>query len=194
MSYTPEHKQRSRARILGAAGRLFAERGFENVTIDEVMAAAGMTRGAFYSHFANKAALYAESITSAAVNNPRAREALEAEPSVEQLRQLASAYLSHDHVEGRSEPCPLGFLVTDIVNREPEGRRAYTHVFQRFAELIAVQLSGKGKAKRQRAYAISALMIGGVALSRAVVEDREMVGVLLRSCLGAVEQLIENDA
>lgn len=195
MPYTQEHKQRSRAKILGAAGRLFAERGFENVTIDDVMAAAGMTRGAFYAHFPNKAALYAESISNAAANSRRARALLDNGPSVEQLRQLAASYLSHDHIEGRSEPCPLGFLITDIVNREPQGRRAYTRVYQQFAALIAAQIPGKGtKKKEQRAYAISALLIGGVALSRAVVDDKETVSALIASCLGAIEKLLADSS
>ena len=188
MPYTTEHKARSRDRILGAAGRLFTARGFENVTIDEVMAAAGMTRGAFYAHFPNKAALYAESIVNAAANNPRVQALSRAEPGVEQLCRLAATYLSHDHVDGRSESCPLGFMVTDIVNREPEGQHAYTLVFQRFAELIAGQLQGSGEAKWQRAYAISAMMIGGVALGRAV-NDRQTVNALLASCREAVQQL-----
>jgi TetR/AcrR family transcriptional repressor of nem operon len=188
MSYTPEHKQKSRAKILGAASRLFAERGFENVTIDEVMAEAGMTRGAFYAHFKNKSALYAESITAAAATS-RALDFLRDGSSLEQLHQLAKAYLSRDHVDGHSVPCPLGFLVTDVVNRDPQGRNAYTHVYQRFAARIAAQVPGGTREKEERAYGITALLIGGVALGRAI-GDNKTVDALLMSCLKTVEQLL----
>lgn len=192
MPYTPEHKQRSRTKILGVASKLFAERGFDSVTIDQITAAAGMTRGAFYAHFENKAALYAESITTAALNNPRARDFIKDGSSLEQLYQLAGSYLSRDHVDGCSEPCPLGFLVTDIVNREPQARHAYTHVYQRFVSRIAEQIPGRNRSeKEQRAYTITALLIGGVALGRAIGDDKT-VDALLESCLQGVERLLED--
>jgi TetR/AcrR family transcriptional regulator, transcriptional repressor for nem operon len=33
---------------------MFRERGFENVSVSEVMKAAGLTHGAFYAHFGSK--------------------------------------------------------------------------------------------------------------------------------------------
>lgn len=190
MPYTPEHKEQSRTKILKAASLLFASRGFDNVTIDEIMAAAGMTRGAFYAHFKTKAALYAESIASTAMNNSRARAFLEGGGSLEKLRHLVKTYLSRDHIDGPDEPCPLSFLVTDIVNREPQGRRAYTHVYQQLVAHVAEHVPcDRKKEREQRAYGISALLIGGVALGRAVGDDKT-VDVLLASCLKTVEQLL----
>lgn len=37
---------------------MFAERGYANVPADEIVAAAGLTRGAMYHHFADKKALF----------------------------------------------------------------------------------------------------------------------------------------
>ena len=37
---------------------MFGQYGFENVTIDQVMSAAGLTRGGFYAHFKNKEDLF----------------------------------------------------------------------------------------------------------------------------------------
>ena len=62
MPYTPEHKRRTRQRIVGAAARLFNRNGFAEVTIGEIMAAAGLTHGGFYRHFAGKEELYAEAV------------------------------------------------------------------------------------------------------------------------------------
>ena len=47
-----------RSRILVAAARVFAKRGFSVATIDEVAAAAGFTKGAVYSNFASKDELF----------------------------------------------------------------------------------------------------------------------------------------
>jgi AcrR family transcriptional regulator len=48
----------TRAALVSAAGRLFAERGYEDVSIDDVLGATGLSRGALYHHFAGKAALF----------------------------------------------------------------------------------------------------------------------------------------
>jgi AcrR family transcriptional regulator len=48
----------TRARILAEAERLFAERGFEGVSMPAIAAAAGITPGAIYRHFDGKTELF----------------------------------------------------------------------------------------------------------------------------------------
>ncbi|MFI6498943.1 TetR/AcrR family transcriptional regulator [Nonomuraea typhae] len=43
-----------RRRLLGEATRLFAERGFEGTSVQEIVAAAGVTKGAMYHYFDSK--------------------------------------------------------------------------------------------------------------------------------------------
>ena len=77
MPLSAEHKKQSRQKILESAFFLFTEQGFENVSIDVIMKKAGMTRGAFYAHFASKSDLYKESISystlSSALLKPKAK-------------------------------------------------------------------------------------------------------------------------
>jgi AcrR family transcriptional regulator len=49
-----------RAELLAIAADLFAERGFANVTVDDIGAAAGVSGPALYHHFAGKEALLGE--------------------------------------------------------------------------------------------------------------------------------------
>jgi AcrR family transcriptional regulator len=44
MPYTPEHKRETRHKILESARRLFNKKGFSEVSIDEVMGTAGLTK------------------------------------------------------------------------------------------------------------------------------------------------------
>jgi AcrR family transcriptional regulator len=48
---------RNRAAVLDAAGRLFAERGVDSVSMDEVAAAAGVGKGTLFRRFGDKAGL-----------------------------------------------------------------------------------------------------------------------------------------
>ena len=47
-------KERTRERLLDAAAAVFAKRGIEAASLDEVAEAAGYTKGAIYSNFASK--------------------------------------------------------------------------------------------------------------------------------------------
>jgi AcrR family transcriptional regulator len=47
-------KAQTRERLLQAAARVYARRGFSGATLDEVAAEAGFTKGAVYSHFGSK--------------------------------------------------------------------------------------------------------------------------------------------
>jgi AcrR family transcriptional regulator len=49
-----ERKAQTRRELLDAAAEVFARRGFEVASLDEVAAAAGYTKGAVYSNFASK--------------------------------------------------------------------------------------------------------------------------------------------
>ena len=58
-------KAETRRALIEAASDLFARRGIEATTLDEVAAQAGFTKGAVYAHFANKADLVEEVLESA---------------------------------------------------------------------------------------------------------------------------------
>lgn len=51
--------EETKKRIIEIARQLFQEQGFENVSVDSVVEAAGVSKGAFYVHFESKDALAA---------------------------------------------------------------------------------------------------------------------------------------
>lgn len=71
MATQAERRERTRSAILDAATELFTEHGYAATTIADILAAAGVSRGALYHHFQAKedvfAAVYAE-VSAGAVN------------------------------------------------------------------------------------------------------------------------------
>src|SRR6266568_6891513 len=49
-----EKKAQTRERLIEAAAKVFAEKGFAATSLDEVADTAGLTKGAVYSNFENK--------------------------------------------------------------------------------------------------------------------------------------------
>lgn len=60
VSRTPQHERRARTRaaLLHAAGRVFAEHGFHQATLETVAAEAGVSKGALYHYFRSKEQLF----------------------------------------------------------------------------------------------------------------------------------------
>lgn len=90
-----------RALVIEAAGRLFAERGFDGTTLDDVARAAGVTKPVLYRHFDSKKALYLALLERHRQDLPAFVALLPPEgPSAARLRALVDAWL--DYVESHS--------------------------------------------------------------------------------------------
>lgn len=67
-----ESRARNRGKVLAAARAEFAERGFRDVKVDRIAERAGLTRGAVYSNFPGKRALYFSVLADEAETEPAA--------------------------------------------------------------------------------------------------------------------------
>jgi len=103
MPYARHHKEQTRRRIVGAAAQLFNRKGFEAVTIGEIMTQAGLTHGGFYRHFRGKDQLYAEAVRHFLRQEARPRWQKGPKdgrrPDQPLARLVLDAYLSRDHME-----------------------------------------------------------------------------------------------
>lgn len=125
MRYPPDQKQRTRQRVLQASGKLAKKKGFAAASVDELMASAGMTGGAFYAHFDSKDTLFAELITqelarTAAMLSPR-----EGDNRERWLSHLFDAYLTSEHVQAAGSGCVIPALGSEIARARPQVRRAF---------------------------------------------------------------------
>lgn len=189
MPYSKEHKEETRQKILNSAIKLFSTRGFNQVTIDDLMKDAGLTRGAFYAHFENKQAVYSKAIIAGARKSKINQQAPIDINMDEWTKELLRGYLSEEHVQQKISPCPLAFLVTDIANSEREVKATYTRMFKLLNKTIRAQLKNNDKCSKQDILATTAMMIGGVAIGRAL-DDEGLTKQLLESCQSASMDLL----
>jgi AcrR family transcriptional regulator len=169
MPYSAEHKARTRGRIVESARRLFNRFGFEQVSIDQIMSHAGLTRGGFYNHFDSKDQLYAAAVTSYITCNPFAVKAANARPQITEPRKLArmlvNLYLSDEVFEDVDMHCPLYALPADVARAGLSPQQAYTDLIRGMAHVYRSALADARDADR-RAQTIVSLCVGGMVLAR----------------------------
>jgi AcrR family transcriptional regulator len=172
MPYTPEHKAQTRNRIVKAARKLFNVRGFADVSIDEVMREAGLTRGGFYKHFARKEDLYSEAVLEFICQDmPEAWQRRHVDPSQAGpalARMILEAYLSDDHLEDRAASCPMIALPSDVQRGEPGVQGAFKQVLEMMVGAFEANLEPAPRPSRQRALALVAMAVGAMVLARSV--------------------------
>ncbi len=201
MPYSPEHKLETRTRIVTAARKLFNKRGFTEVSIDEIMAEAGLTRGGFYNHFATKDELYAEAVTIALACHSSETPSdsgidFNAEPVV-LARQIVTAYLSEGHLTDIDKSCPLIALPSDVARGGKTVKLAYQQVLNAMLGLFQESQGGHSDA-RERALTMATLCIGGMVLARAVddtalgdeIRDAAMTSALVTGGWGEKTPLV----
>ena len=174
MPYSPEHKQRTRERIVDSARRLFNRKGFSEVTIDEIMKHAGLTRGGFYKHFDTKEQLYAHAVRQflcAQTPERWQRKHVDGSASGQAFaRMIVNAYLSRDHLVDREGACPVVALPSDVARGGKVVKAAFRQVLFKMIEIFSDNLAGPEA--RQRAIAMVATCVGAMVVARAVDDSR----------------------
>jgi len=188
MPYSKEHKNRTRNRILSSAYALFSNKGFDGVTVDDVMLHCSLTRGAFYAHFDSKADLYGEALAVATTNSMLADSKPSDTSSQQWLGQLLDGYLSAEHVNGR-RPCPLAFLSTDIVSRDGSARRTYAQAYINMNKIIIGYAGTDNIREENDVFSLTSMIIGAVAVSR-TIDDAKLVEDILTACRNQARLLL----
>src|SRR5277367_6835522 len=154
MPYPAGHREKVRKTIVESARRLFNRSGFENVSVDSIMARAGLTRGGFYSYFESKSDLYAE-VLGCFFTDPNWKSRWEGVhvdlESPDAGPQIVQAYLSRQHFEDVENSCPMTALPTDVSRSSISTKRAFETVFR--AMVSVLERSGNGGARREQAQA-----------------------------------------
>ncbi|MBV8550515.1 MAG: TetR/AcrR family transcriptional regulator [Acidobacteriaceae bacterium] len=161
MRYPAKETAAKHDRIVKEASRLFRERGFENVTVGEVMKAAGLTHGAFYAHFGSKqelqeaAVAYGQGVSLSRVKRRDTKKSKES---------YADRYLSPWHRDNPGDGCTMAALAQEVARSTPEIKAA----LERGLEAI---LSAIGGDRKEAIFQLAA-KVGGIVLARAVRDAR----------------------
>lgn len=174
----PKHrKHETRRRILAAAARLFAERGFEATSIEQVMQACGLTRGGFYLHFRSKAELHAEALAQAHATLAPERP----------LAWLEALFDGCTAAADAGPAAPWASLALDVGSRTPAVRQGYARTLAQVRDRLRGELEGSA-AQEDAALAMTAMLVGALAVAR-TVDDTGLRRMLAAACREAAQAL-----
>jgi len=163
-------KDATHERIVSVAARAIRRSGYDGTGVADIMKEAGLTHGAFYSHFASREAMLAEAASKACAESASAvADVVANEAPGAALAAMLSAYLSKAHVENVEQGCPLAALGSETTRQAPEVRRVATRHIKEMIDLVARQSPDWGQSSaHERALVTLSTMVGTLLLARAV--------------------------
>lgn len=182
MKVSREQMAENKRRILDVASRLFKDKGFESVSVAEVMKAAGLTHGGFYGHFTSKDDLVAQTL----------EHALAADSYGDgEFSDFVRSYLAPRHRDNPGNGCPTAGLAAAIRHQTPAAKAAMTEGLRAQITRIEKALPKKGSTDMRRAAIGSwAAMVGAVILARAV-DDPELSDEVLDETRAWIDSRVE---
>ncbi|HEY9130172.1 MAG TPA: TetR/AcrR family transcriptional regulator [Dyella sp.] len=171
MKVTREQFAEHRERILEVASSLFREKGFDGIGIADIMKAAGLTHGGFYRHFASKDDLIDQASRRALLQGAAHWERIigDGNPAPAALARLLQTYLSEAHRDASGKGCTIAALGVDTSRQQGAVRKTFAQGLEALVEKIAALLPERARAaRRRRALAVFAQMVGALVMARAV--------------------------
>lgn len=182
MRVTREQMAQNRIRILDAASALFREKGFDAVTVAEVMQAAGLTHGGFYGHFSSKEDLIAKTLDHVFKIDSSAPF---------ELSKYVERYLSPLHRDNPGMGCPTAGMVAETRHQSEAARHAMAEGTRAQIERISGAFGSESSDRRRLAIVTWAAMVGAMMIARGI-DDPQLSDELLSQTRTWIEQASGN--
>lgn len=179
MRYGPEHKTRTRDRIVRNAARKLRAEGLRGPGVASVMKASGLTVGGFYKHFRNKDELLADAIAEGfSESSEKIYSSLQNVPREDRWKELVRVYLSPEHCDHPDSCCPVAALAPEMARTKLGVRKRISGLIKDRAERWVEFMPGRTAAERERNFVlIFTAMVGAVSVARILTDpaDRQKV-------------------
>ncbi|MBB6553530.1 AcrR family transcriptional regulator [Nonomuraea rubra] len=129
---------KTRARIVTAAADLMYVQGVGDTTLDDVLAASGVSKSQLYHHFDGK-----EPLVRAVIDHvgerviERERDALGRVSTIAGLRRWRDALVQNNALRHGAYGCALGTLASEVSDQDDLGRQALSRLFSEWQGLLA---------------------------------------------------------
>lgn len=173
MRYKPGHKEEKRKELLKASGALVKQRGFAATGVDALMQAAGVTSGAFYSHFSSKSELLKALVESELQASREMWAGNPHETAEDWLNFELDRYLNMGHVRHPDAGCVLPSLGAEIARADMPVRELFETELRKGQEGLAQRLGSD-----DLAWAFLCQLVGAMLIARALPDESSQRAVI----------------
>ena len=197
MRITKQQADENKARVVETAAVLFREKGFDRVSIADLMHAADMTHGGFYNHFGSKDDLEAAACAHVFEKSVAAVEAIAAiaDPAerAQAFDDYKRRYVSKKGRDATAARCPMVAFAGDVSRQSPTVRGEYAaglHKYLDAFERAAARQRSARRPENARRHAIAQLaaLAGALTLARSVADaDPALSDEILEAAVAALD-------
>jgi TetR/AcrR family transcriptional repressor of nem operon len=173
MRYPPDQKTKAKEVLVQAGARALRSNGFNGIGVDGLAAAAGVTSGAFYSNFSGKEALLEEVIKTCLGEPFIDVENGSLANRRENLKEWLAMYISSYHRQNPELGCVMPTLSADVARSKAPVREAYKRKMLELIARMSAVLDGAEPDRERGAWSIVAIMVGAIAISRAMPDGED---------------------
>jgi AcrR family transcriptional regulator len=184
MRYARSHKQETRDKLIDSSRAIAKKGGFGTTGVDALMAAVGLSGGAFYSHFKSKGELFAALVERELIDST---ERLAGTPDAppDDVDKYLRSYLSSQHALHPESGCVLPALGAEIARADPDVRATVERALKKTQRVWSSRLGGDDDA----AWAVMAQCVGALILAR-IVESPRARGEILASSRRSIQRFL----
>jgi len=163
------NKEETRRKMLDAVGQGFREHGYAGIGVDGLAKAAGVTSGAFYSHFGSKGEAFEVALVAGLDEVIDGIPKYQNEYGANWIKAFAEYYLGKPHRSNLACGCAMATLTTEVVRSGTGLHTEYEKKMKTIAGLVVRGLAGGTDEDRfSRAWSMLGVLIGGINITRAV--------------------------
>lgn len=189
MRHKGVNRDEMRQKVTEAVSRGFRKHGYAGIGVDALAKGAGVTSGAFYSHFGSKSGAFEVALTIGLDAVIESLPKFQSEYGADWLKVFVDYYLGKAHREDLECGCAMASLTPEVIRAGAEIHATFEKKMSVIVDLVARGLDATDASSgRARAWAMLGVLIGGLNIARAMnsaVAVDELVEVMKAAAIHA---------
>lgn len=165
-------KDETRSKMIEAVSQGFRKYGYGGIGIDGLSKSAGVTSGAFYSHFGSKKEAFAMALSTGLDDVIASIPVIQRDHGADWVKFFAEYYLGAPHRSDMEQGCAMATLTPEVVRFGPDMRVVFEEKMSAIVKIVAQGLAGGTEDSRDvRAWSMLSILIGGINIARGMKSE-----------------------
>lgn len=166
------NKGETRTKMIDAVSQGFRKHGYGGIGIDGLSKSAGVTSGAFYSHFGSKNEAFATALAVGLDDVIESLPVIQRDHGVGWVKFFVEYYLGASHRSDMEQGCAMATLTPEVVRFGPDMREVFEEKMSAIVRIVAQGLTGGNENSRDdRAWSMLGVLIGGINIARGMKSE-----------------------